>query len=56
MIIDIATILDMVEQLEVDDLRKVFMWIPTTEMMADFLTKITDRAKFFACRNYVMHA
>ena len=35
--------------------RAKFVLTTDATMMADFLTKITDRTKFFTCRNFVMH-
>ena len=38
--IDLACMIDMVEELQVDDPRELFKWVPTTEMWADYLTKV----------------
>ena len=34
--------------------RAIFYLVKTEKMMADIMTKVTDRAKFFLCRNFIM--
>ena len=35
--------------------RAKFFLAPTDKMMADGMTKVVDRHKFFVCRNYMMN-
>ena len=36
--------------------RAKFLLTGTANMMADSLTKVTDRTKFYKCRDYMMNA
>ena len=35
--------------------RQVVILTPDACMMADFLTKVTDKTKYYLCRAYVLH-